>query len=455
MRIQLIRPDLVHSSHSLYRQGLRHSPLGLLYLGTALRRAGHEVFLTDEIAGDEAVGDMARHRPDMVGISVASPLTVRAAEISRKAQEFGAKVVIGGPHPSALPQQSLEETGAHVAVLREGEETLVELASGEPLADVKGIVYREDDDIVHTGHRPLNMDLDSIPIPDLSLLDWSKYRNDREFGFPGKGVIRVISSRGCNSSCTFCSRHTVFTRNTRFRSPENLRQELLAQIAVRRTKKLVFMDDTFTENLEHAEAITRMLLESGLDLTWVVITKVGIPRDLLALMYRAGCRMVEMGIESGSQRVLDRIKKNISVEAVEETFRLAREVGMKTKAFFMVGLPGEEREDFEQSMDLAKRINPDYLWLSIFIPLPGAEAFTDQHRAKADYLDRTFVSSHDPETNRRFREFLRRFYLRPGYLPVMLRNYRGYLDLMAKVGALSHMGHSSPRSGRTFPFALP
>jgi len=436
MRIQLIRPDLVGAPHSLYRQGLRHAPLGLLYLGTAVRRAGHEVYLTDEIAGDDAFGDMARHRPEMVGISVASPLTVRAAEISSKANELGAKVVIGGPHPSALPQQSLEETRAHVAVLREGEETLVELAAGKPLADIEGIIYREDDRIVHTGHRPLNMDLDTIPIPEMSLLDWSKYRNDQEFGFPGRGVMRVISSRGCNSSCTFCSRHTVFTRQTRFRSPENLRQELLAQVAVRRTNRLVFMDDTFTENLEHAEATTRMLLESRLDLTWAVITKVGIPRQLLELMYRAGCRMIELGVESGSQRVLDRIKKDISVDAVEETFRLAREVGMKTKAFFMVGLPGEEREDFEESVDLAKRINPDYLWLSIFIPLPGAEAFTDQHKAKADYLDRTFISSHDPEMNRRFREFLRRFYLRPGYLPVMLRNYRGYLGLMVNVGAL-------------------
>ena len=195
------------------------------------------------------------------------------------------------------------------------------------------------------------------------------------------------------------------------------------------------MDDTFTENLEHAEAVSRMLLESGLDMTWAVITKVDIPRDLLELMYRAGCRMVELGVESGSQRVLNRIKKGITVEAVEKTFHLAREVGMKTKAFFMVGLPGEEREDFEESVKLAQRINPDFLWLSIFIPLPGAEAFTAEHLAKAEYLDRTFISSHDPEMNRRFREFLRRFYLRPSYMPVMLRNYRGYMGLVLKVGA--------------------
>lgn len=435
MRIQLIRPDLVGASHSLFHQGIRHAPVGLLYLGTAVHHAGHDVLLTDEIAGDDAIQDMARHKPDMVGISVASPLAVRAAEISSKALELGARVVIGGPHPSALPQQSLEETGAHVAVLREGEETLVELAEGKPLADIDGVIYREGDDFVQSSLRPLNMDLDTIPVPDMSLLEWSKYRNDQEFGFPGRGVIRVISSRGCSSNCTFCSRHAIFTRQTRFRSAENLHNELLAQVAARRTKNLVFMDDTFTENLEHAEAVSRMLLESGLDMTWAVITKVDIPRDLLELMYRAGCRMVELGVESGSQRVLNRIKKGITVEAVEKTFHLAREVGMKTKAFFMVGLPGEEREDFEESVKLAQRINPDFLWLSIFIPLPGAEAFTAEHLAKAEYLDRTFISSHDPEMNRRFREFLRRFYLRPSYMPVMLRNYRGYMGLVLKVGA--------------------
>ena len=440
MKILLVRPDLLGTSFSLFRMGLRHMPLGLLYLGTAARQAGHEVILCDEIVGDDACEDVARHRPELVGISVSSPLVSRAAEISRRAAAAGARVVLGGPHVSALPEQTLEETGAHVAAVREGEQTLVQIASGADLADVPGVVFRQGEDFVSTGLCELVADLDDLPIPDLSLLDWPRYAGDQEYGLPGKGVIRIISSRGCASRCTFCSRHTVFTRKTRFRSADNVLAEIRANLAARPVRNLVFMDDTFTESFEHAEGICRAMIDARLDLRWAAITRVGIPRDLLQLMFRAGCQVIELGVESGSERVLRRVQKDISIQSVVETFRLARQVGMKTKAFFMVGLPGEQREDFLQSVALAKQINPDYLWLSIFLPLPGSAAFASQQGANAQYRDRTFIHSQDGELERRFREFLRKFYLRPGYLPVILKNYKGYLDMASKLKALGRAG---------------
>ena len=440
MRILLVRPDLVGTRRSLYRMGLRHMPLGLLYLGTAARRAGHEVILCDEIVGDDALRDLARHRPDLVGISVSSPLMGRAAEISRSAAGVGARVVLGGPHVSALPEQSLAETGAHVAAVREGEQTLVQIASGADLADVEGVVFANGERFVSSGFRELVPDLDDIPLPDLGLLHWPKYADDQEYGLPGKGVIRIITSRGCGSRCTFCSRHTVFTRQTRFRSAANVLAEIRANLAARPVRNMVLMDDTFTESFEHAERICRELLDARLDLRWAAITRVGIPRELLQLMYRAGCQVIELGVESGSERVLRRAQKDITIQSVVDTFRQARQVGIKTKAFFMVGLPGEEREDFLQSVALAKEINPDYLWLSIFLPLPGSAAFASQRGANAEYRDRTFIHSQDSELERRFREFLRKFYLRPGYLPVILKNYKGYLDMAGKLKALGRAG---------------
>ncbi len=443
MRVMLVRPDLLGTPHSLYRVGLRHTPLGLLYLGTAARRAGHEVVLCDEMAGDDAARDVSRHRPDLVGISISSPLLPRAAEITRRAAAAGARVLIGGPHVSAMPEQSLEESGAHLAAVREGEQTLVRVAGGEAPEKIPGLVYRDEGDgYVHTGFGELVEDLDEIPIPDLSLLDWSRYAADQEYGLPGRGVIRIISSRGCASRCTFCSRHTVFTRRTRFRGADNVVAEIRANLAIRDVKNLVFMDDTFTESVDHAEAICRAMLDARLDLRWAAITRVGMPLQLLRLMHRAGCQMVELGVESGSERVLRKIQKDITVASVEQTFSQARQLGMKTKAFFMVGLPGEEREDFLQSVDLARRINPDYLWLSIFLPLPGSAAFASEHGANAECRHRTFIHSDDPVLQRRFREFLRKFYLRPGYLPVILKNYKGYLDMASKLKALSPFGGS-------------
>lgn len=443
MKILLVRPDLVDSPYSLYNLGLRHTPLGLLSLGTCLKQAGHEVILCDEIVGDRAEEDIAAHHPDMVGISVSSPIAGRAVKISHQAMEQGAKVVLGGPHISTMPEESLLETGAHLAAVREGEDTLVEIASGGRPGDIKGLVYRDGDEFVHTGFRDLVLDLDTIPIPDMSLLDWRKYEGDSEYGLPrrpGWELIRVITSRGCASHCTFCSRHKIFTRQTRFRSPENVMEEIRAGMAVRKVNNLVFMDDTFTENFEHAEQISRALIKARLNLHWAAITKVGIPKDLLRLMHQAGCQVVELGVESGSQRVLDHIKKDITIPNVIQTFSDAREVGMRTKAFFMVGLPGEEQEDFEASVALARKINPDYLWLSIFLPLPGSAVFDSQSGANANYRDRNFIHSHDPELQRRFRMFLRKFYLRAGYLPVILKNYRGYLDMAGKLKSLRLVG---------------
>lgn len=439
MRILLVRPDLVDSAHSLFNVGLRHAPLGLLYLGTALSKAGHEVILCDEIAGDRADEDVVRHRPDLVGVTVSSPLVTRTAEITRRARAIGAQVVVGGPHVSALPEESLEETGADIGVVREGEDTIVEIASGAHPRDILGVVFKEGDRSVSTGFRPLNMDLDSIPIPDMSLLRWDKYDGDAEMGLAwrrGRGLIRIMSSRGCASHCTFCSRHKIFTREPRCRSPHNVLEEIHANLAVRPASNLVFMDDSFTQDFAHAERISQELLKARLGLTWAAITRVGIPRDLLELMYAAGCRVIELGVESGSPRILDNIKKNITVDSVVQTFREAREVGMRTKAFFMVGLPGEQRSDVDQSLALAKRINPDFLWLSIFLPLPGSEAFHGQTGPNADYRDRTFITSHDAALERRFREFLIRFYLRPGYVPVVLRNMGAYVDMARKIGAL-------------------
>jgi anaerobic magnesium-protoporphyrin IX monomethyl ester cyclase len=456
VNILLVRPDLIDSPDSLWGLGLRHVPLGLLYLGTALDRAGHRVLFSDEIAGDNALDDVARLSVDMVGITISSPLEARAARIARRAKAAGATVVIGGPHATIYPERSLRETGADLAVLGEGERSIVELASGAAPETVPGVAFLRDGALVVTPPREVLAELDTIPLPDRSLLDLSKYARDTEYGLetaPGGRLMRVMSSRGCASHCSFCARHRIFSRSPRYRSAENVVEEIREGVQRHGVNSVVFMDDTFTQEPAHAEAVSRAILDARLPIQWAAITRVGMPKDLLRLMHRAGCRLVELGVESGSPRILEGIKKGITVEEVVRTFRESREVGLKTKAFFMVGLPGETRRDFELSVALAQRLNPDFLCLQIFLPLPGSEIYDRLHPDEAAYLDRTFVRTPNRRHERLFHEFLLRFYLRPRYAPVVARNFRAYFDVAGRVPGLSRFGppalsFSGPRRGR-------
>jgi len=429
MKVLLVRPSDL-PSEELFKKDVAglHPPLGLLYLAASLEREGVEVALCDELAGHDYHRKVERlSEGDLVGVTVTSPLVERAAVILEYARRRGCRTVVGGAHVSALPAESLAETGAEAAVVGEGEHTLAEFARTGSWEGVRGVALRHGEDVCFNPPRPLEQDLDALPFPARHLLSWEDYHGTGEFGFvvdPRQPWTTIAGARGCTQLCTFCGSSAVFGRQVRTRSIPNI----LAEIAEVRerwgVRNISFADENFVFSDQRTQAFCRALLDGGFDIRWACLARVSLSDQTLALMKQAGCVLIGFGVESGSEQVLRRTKKGIRLSDVERVFNGARRAGMKTKAFFMIGLPGEGPAELRQSVEVAIKIRPSYLWLSILVPLPGTPVYQEMQPGAGG----SYVHSEDPELSRRYQTFLRRFYLRPGYL----------LELCVNPGELSY-----------------
>jgi anaerobic magnesium-protoporphyrin IX monomethyl ester cyclase len=432
LKVLLIRPDKIeshfHMEKSTARLGDLHQPLGLLYLATVLKNAGVDVSISDELVGDNSLYSWDKFHPDIIGITVTTPLFERACELVTQFKEKGLKVILGGPHISSVPEESLNKSGADAVVIGEGEDTVIDLCRESDWSKVPGIMFRNNGNIIRTDPRKLIQDLDTIPIPDRSFLDLSKYRNDVEFGFPIQGgdiLMRVFTSRGCPYLCTFCSTFNIFGRKVRFRTAKNILEEIRYLMDKYNTRHIMFMDDTFTLKEDVVQELSAQFIKDKLDLRWACFARVGLNPDTLKAMKAAGCQLIGYGVESGSEKVLKNVKKKTTPEQIQTTFANTRNAGIDSKAFFIVGLPGEDVEDFEKSIEFAKKINPPFLWLSMFYPLPGTEAYDAvvKEGKLSDANKVSYFQSDDAELQRRHRTFLRKFYLRPGYITNLFQNF--------------------------------
>ncbi|MBN1232375.1 MAG: radical SAM protein [Candidatus Coatesbacteria bacterium] len=433
MRFLLIRPDIkeIHldTRDSTERLGDLHQPLGLLYLGTSLQNCGAEVKICDEIVEDDPFAFIEEFKPEYLGITVTTPMFERTIQIVKFAKERGIKVILGGPHITPQPEKTLQESGADAVCYGEGETTIVEWIT-KPPSEVLGIAYMENGNVKLNPPRPLAEDLDAIPIPDRNLLNIKKYLNDEEFGWPlrkGRQVFRIFSSRGCPFQCTFCASWRTFGRKIRFRSAANLLEEIKLSLEKFDVNHFMFIDDTLTEDRKRLREICEGMKKIG-NIYWSCYSRVGLSLEELTLMKESGCELIGFGVEHGSPKVLKLIKKAITREKVEETFKLVKKAGIPSKAFFMVGLPGEDEEEFKISLDFAKKLNAPFVWISILIPLPGTEIY-ENYQSSSDFLAEvnrlSYFHTDNPVISKRHAKFIREYYLRPGYL-LNLLYYRGF-----------------------------
>ncbi len=433
MQALLIRPSQLHNE-DLFKDSVAglYPPLGLLYLASIFEEQGVPVGLCDELLNEDVRARIDTMKPgDLVGVSVTSPLVARTAEIVAYARERGCRTVIGGPHVSAMPRESLAATGAEAAVVGEGEETVRDFLREGSWRDVPGAIFVRDGQIHDNGPRAHIEELDALPLPARHLIRWEHYQRTCELGFvveKGQGWTHIIGSRGCPYRCTFCASHTVHGRRVRMRSVEKIIEEIRITHDRWGVRNFTFSDDNFVQSEQRTQAFCRALLASGLSIRWSCLTRVGLSAPTLALMKRAGCVLITFGVESGSPEVLKRLKKQIDLDQVLATFRQARRLGIKTKSSFMVGLPGEGEAEFEESVRFAIQLRPSYLWLAIMLPFPGTEI----HRQGMSREGESFLFSEDPVLSRRYSAFLRRYYLRPRYLMEIARNpteLRYYLSM--------------------------
>ena len=354
-----------------------HPPLGLLYLSSHLKARGFTVGVFDgTFRSLEAFADtLQRDRPGVVGIAVNMMTKRNALAMIAIARQSGAQVVIGGPDPPYHAESYLK-AGADVVVVGEGEQTLEELlpalrSAGGDYSAINGIVFKSaDGTIVRTPARALLPDLDRQPFPDRSAIDVPSYLNAwRERH--GLGTVSLITARGCPYTCTWCSR-SVFGESHRRRSAANVADEVEAIVDRYHPERLWYADDVFAIHRGWTIEYARELERRRLRLPFECISRAERIDDAVAdALVSLGCFRVWIGAESGSQRILDAMKRRVSLDQVRGTAERLRRRGIQVGMFIMLGYEGEDLSDLQATVDHLKKAAPDIFLTTVSYPIKG------------------------------------------------------------------------------------
>ncbi|RMF83875.1 MAG: radical SAM protein, partial [Nitrospinota bacterium] len=390
MRVLLVypKPDLIEfdTTHTI--------PLGLAYLGAFLEQAGHQVTALDLNVQPDTLEEQAREH-DVVGfymITATAKATWReAARV--KAANPRAYVIVGGPHPTVLPEESLAFSQIDAVARNEAEETMVEfveaVACGADWGTITGLSYRRPGgEIVHNPARKFNKDLDAYPFPAYHLFPMHKYQPTRPTWIAQVGIRAgsMMTSRGCPYTCNFCtsSRLSPYAKKFRFRSPRNVVDEILYLMDRFQVNFIEFQDDVFNLIPKRSIEICRLMIDEGIQISWSIpngISRVeNVSREFLEVAKASGCIDVWYAAESGSPRIREQIiGKRSSMDDVRNAVSLSRALGFDTGAFFIFGNPDETREDMQMTIDFALSLPIDRAQFSIATPFPGT---TYYHLAK-------------------------------------------------------------------------
>lgn len=407
-------------------------PLGLGYLAAVAGRAGFSARIIDAqalgIDEDETRTRIAAQPAALIGFTATTPIVNCAYRLAAAAavSHPDARIVIGGPHVTALPDEPFEKLSNIITVRGEAELTFEDLLAEKPIENIQGISFHRDGHVVHNPARPLIADLDALPVPAYGLLPIDLYHPSLG-NYRRKPALSIIATRGCYGRCTFCYRET-FGNKVRARSVQLIADELKLLRSNYGIRDVQFYDDIFLGSKKAIREFCEIMLRDRIDVIWVCNMRSELTDpDILKLMRRAGCYMVDYGIESGAPDVLAGMKKNIELERTAECVKMARAAGMDIKCGFIIGAPGESRQSLTATLDTAISINPDTAMFNIMTPFPGTDIFKSAEEDETlvsrdwDAYDYSHVLLKLPtlpsgEIEAFYKMVYRKFYLRPYYI---------------------------------------
>jgi len=386
--------------------------LGIMYISSFLKSNGLDVSILDCKALDFSFRDknsykiinnsiwcpidwsrlereISKIKPDIVGISAMTNDINNAHEVAKIVKRLNKKipVIIGGVHATCMPKETLEEFPYFDILVRgEGEEIMAEIVEtlerGRQIKDINGILFRSNGQILQTPVRSELKELDKLPFPDydgVPLEIYTQFIKKTNYLDNIDATGFYLSSRGCPYHCTFCASIKVHGHKLRERSVGNVIQELKQYTKKYGTKMFWFWDDTLTVNKKRVLSLCEELIKEKLDLTISCYARVNtIDEELIRRMKQAGFRYIYYGIETGSEKVLKDIRKDITLSQAREAVKLSSKYGLYTTAGFMIGHPTDTKESIEQTIKFANDLIPLGLRLAAFwvaIPLPGTEMF--------------------------------------------------------------------------------
>lgn len=371
--------------HSDFVEFVLHSNVGSL--DTLMHEPGHPVWrrIHDEIL---------KTKPDVVGITCysVSMNSVKNICANLKASVPRIPIVLGGIHPTSLPQHSLTFTQADYCVIGEGEETFPELiralehANTPDFSGLRGIAFRDTERRVHVTERaPYIANLDTIPPPAREFFDKSQYHGD------------VISTgRGCPFDCNYCASKVLWTRLVRYRSLESVVDEIELLKRKCATSFIRIIDDTFTLNRTRVLEWCSRIQERGLNtMEFSIGSRVDtLDMEVARALKRSGVTTVTLGIESASPKILSFVKKGETLESMGNAIEVLRKAGIQSHAFFMIGFPGETRQDIQMSKDFIAQYRPDYVEVNIVTPYPGTELWEFTMKGRENDLENWYLRFH-------------------------------------------------------------
>ena len=361
LKVRLIEP--APPSVNILSYGF-YPRLGLPLIGATLKAAGHDVLIYCPQAAPIDRADVAS--ADLVGISTTTSTAPAAYALADELRASGLRVIIGGPHPTFVPDDALP----HADFVARGEggdglmlELIEALAGERELESVRGLSFWRDGRAVHNELRERVADLDSLPVPDLSLIVGA----ERIWETP------IMTSLGCPFDCTFCTVTMMFGRKYRFRSPESV----IAELEAKRPKRVFFYDDNFAADKRRLKTLLRMMIERGLTPRWMAQVRSDVARDeeLLALMRQSGCNRLALGFESVDQATLDSYAKSQTVEDITDCIAALHRHDIKCHGMFVIGADNDTERTTRDTVAFAEKHGIDSLMLNVLTPGLGTKQY--------------------------------------------------------------------------------
>ncbi|MFH1711033.1 MAG: radical SAM protein [Nanoarchaeota archaeon] len=379
MKILLVNPNIKRKIGKSLRASPSLPPMGISYLAAVLRKERHDVKILDMNALNmqplEIIGYLKIFSADVVGFSVTCPAIYRVFKMAEKIKEIypDTTIILGGPHPSSLPEESIEKKFVDFVIMGEGEQTILELIKEiegkKRFASVEGIAFQKNGKVLYTAKRERICDLDSLPFPAIDLLPLERYKsNETKYS----KFMTILTSRGCPGKCNYCNKQ-VFGDCCLMRSAENIIKEIEFLIKKYGYREFHIVDDLFTNDRKRIVKFCNMVIDRKLNIKWKCGNGVrvgSVDLELLKLMKKAGCYSLGFGIESGSQQILNNMKKGQTLEQCENAVRWAKKAGINTVGFFMLGNLGEDEKTMQETIDFAKKIDVDIAQFMILTPYP-------------------------------------------------------------------------------------
>lgn len=415
-------------------------PADLMYLAAVAEKQGFEAKIADYSQSGDYEADLREFKPDYLVVNIATPTLEHDLDAVKKAKEICPNIttVAKGAAFLTLGEKIVSEHNElDFGILGEAEDTLKDILDNKPKNNILGIYYKENDEVKFTGKRPFIEDLDSLPFPARHLVNNNIYR--RPDNNKVQATIKV--SRGCPFHCFFCLATPVSGAKVRRRSPENIVAEIRECVEKYNIKNFLFWSDIFNIDKDWTMKLCQAIIDSGLKITWSANTRADTADyEMAKIMYKSGCRLVSIGVESGSQYMLEKMGKKITLNDVRRTVKVFKKAKIRIYNYFVIGLPWETEETVEETIKFAIELNSDFISFYTATPLPGSRFYDYALEHNLFDKETSFENAYyypAVNTNNLTRErvfelhkaAVKRFYLRPLYILKMLFRIRSFEEV--------------------------